>query len=213
MGGQLVNEHPHPEFIDRDAPVLRRLVEGRRNDEDLVGRARYGKVVLAQGVLTEVADHRTGRRRDHHRRKIREHRSEQGRERVVGMGLDRGVPADRLTEPFEERAVGLNRLGGPLGAGDGLDPRLAAHGGRRGDTRNLGEIEQSHPGQVFDGQAYLGLDVGLALALGRHGLGDLRCLLPGVGVAERPEQFAQVAEGKVASTEWIGTGHKGIVER
>ena len=106
--------------------------------------------------------------------------------------------------------VGVERGERPLGAGDRRDRDRAA-GDRGGEAGGLGHLEVRHPGELLVADPLERIDVGLALAPGGDGEGEL----PGAVPLDRPlgaEHLQQITEER-HPFERVGAGAHGAMVR
>ena len=145
---------------------LAELVEVGGDDGELVvGGPGDRQVVLAERALGQVADHRAGGHAEH---RGPDHLHERAPSRPSGsaaLGGSSGtaglVLVQRAGQLLEQRPVGLERLLGPLGAGD-RDDGDAPTGDRGRQAGGVGDLQVGDPGELLDLDALERVDVGLA---------------------------------------------------
>ena len=177
----------------------------RHQDDQLVGR-RTGdrQVVLPERAAGQVADHRPGGHRHHHRLHGLDHRAEHGGELVVaaaeaGSGSSRVVerrrPPCRATPPASRGGAGspssVRCAQWPRVTGTTVSSRPVTVVDRPGD---VGDVQLGHPGELFELDALEGVDVGLAGVLGGDRQGQVAGRIPWHAAAALAEQLGQVAE-------------------
>ena len=213
----LVQAHPQAQVVGVQRPGRGQLVDvGQTDQHRPVRGAGDGQFVTAEGPLGELAHHRPGGQRHHHRPHHLGDPGQHGPHRVVGLG-GRGQPGrDGRAQGGEEVAVVVDGAVRPVGAVGHLHPqRLAAAGG--GQAGGLGRLQLGHPHELLDGDPLGGVDVGLGLPAGGDAAGHLAAPV-GAGlarVADHPHQLAHERkrlEGVLRlPLGWIVAAHGGMV--